>query len=111
MAFIDFVCEVFNLIIYCVLATFESLFKLIFPQNGKSLRGEIAVVTGAGHGIGKELCLQLAKEGVKVVCWDINEFTAKETASKIRHFGGQAWSFKCDVSNKNEVTETANKTR
>ena len=76
-----------------------------------NLKGEVAVVTGAGHGIGKELCHQLAHEGAKVVCWDINEITAEETASEIRNKGGQAWSFQCDVSNKMNVANAAEKTR
>ena len=48
---------------------------------------------------------------IAVVCWDINEVTAEETASEIRNQGGQAWSFKCDVSDKVEVAYAAKKTR
>ena len=48
---------------------------------------------------------------IAVVCWDINEATAEETASEIRNQGGQAWSFKCDVSDKVEVADAAKKTR
>ena len=48
---------------------------------------------------------------IAVVCWDINEVTAEETASEIRNQGGQAWSFKCDVSDKVEVADAAKKTR
>ena len=64
-AVIDFLCEVISLICFCIWATLEAIYKLIIPQKGKSLSGEVAIVTGAGHGIGKELCLQLSKDGAK----------------------------------------------
>ena len=107
----NFLLETLNLIIYCILSTFESICKLLKSPKGKSLNGEVAIVTGAGHGIGRELCYQLASEGVKIVCWDINEATAEDTASEIRNGGGQAWAFKCDVSKKEDVAEAAKKTR
>ena len=64
-AVIDFLCEVISLICFCIWATLEAIYKLIIPQKGKSLSGEVAIVTGAGHGIGKELCFQLSKDGAK----------------------------------------------
>ena len=64
-AVIDFLCEVISLICFCIWATLEAIYKLIIPQKGKSLSGEVAIVTGAGHGIGKELCFQLSKHGAK----------------------------------------------
>ena len=64
-AVIDFLCEVISLICFCIWATLEAIYKLIIPQKGKSLSGEVALVTGAGHGIGKELCFQLSKDGAK----------------------------------------------
>ena len=64
-AVIDFLCEVISLICFCIWATLEAIYKLIIPQKGKSLSGEVAIVTGAGHGIGKELCIQLSKDGSK----------------------------------------------
>jgi len=68
-------------------------------------------VTGAGHGIGRELALQLSLEGVKVVCWDINEASVKETCKLIEEQNGTAWAFKCDVSNRQEVIAVSQKTR
>ncbi len=54
------------------------------------LDGKIAIVTGAGGGIGRAICLALAKEGSAVVCGDLNEATAAETAKLITDAGGRA---------------------
>jgi NAD(P)-dependent dehydrogenase (short-subunit alcohol dehydrogenase family) len=47
------------------------------------LEGKVALVTGAGGGIGRESCIKLAREGAKVVADDVNEATAKETVDLV----------------------------
>ncbi|MFF2481488.1 SDR family oxidoreductase [Paenibacillus sp. NPDC058071] len=54
------------------------------------LEGKVAVVTGAGSGMGREIAVLFAKEGAKVVVSDLNEQSAQETASKIEADGGSA---------------------
>lgn len=44
-------------------------------------------MTGAGHGIGRELALKYASEGATVVAWDINEKTCRETVKTIAKLG------------------------
>ena len=58
------------------------------PTMGK-LDNKIAIVTGAGQGIGKAIAEKLAAEGATVVVTDINEATAKETASAHRRRRGR----------------------
>ncbi len=82
-----------------------------FPRPRKSIAGELALVTGAGHGIGKEYALQLARLGAKVACWDINAKTCKETRRQIEAEGGTAWDFVCDVSNREAIARVAQQTR
>jgi len=106
--------EIWEILLIFLHSIYASLMRIIWPGPGKSLLGEIALVTGAGHGIGRELSLQLAKEGAKVVCWDINEETAEETVQNIRRrngINGIACSFKCNVADREEVKRVAQKTR
>jgi len=103
--------EIWEILLIFLHSIYASLMRVIWPGPGKSLLGEIAIVTGAGHGIGRELSLQLAKEGAKVVCWDINEETAEETVQNIRRRNGIACSFKCNVADREEVKRVAQKTR
>ncbi len=52
--------------------------------------GRVAIVTGAGSGIGQASAVRLAEEGATVICADINEDAAKATADSIGATGGQA---------------------
>lgn len=50
-------------------------------------------ITGAGHGIGKELAIQYACLGAKVICLDVNQQSNKETAREIRDIGKTAYTY------------------
>jgi NAD(P)-dependent dehydrogenase (short-subunit alcohol dehydrogenase family) len=63
-------------------------------QNMFRLDGRTAVVVGAGGGIGKEAARGLAAQGARVICADIREDTAKETAAQI---GSPAEAYQVDV--------------
>ena len=71
----------------------------------------MVLVTGAGHGIGRQLALRLGALGCMVVCVDKDEETNRATAADIRAVGGVAWSFQCDVSLREEVAEMAGRVR
>ena len=63
-----------------------------------SLAGKIAVVTGAGSGIGKSIALTFAKQGAHVEVFDLNEEAAKAVAAEIKTAGGSADHETCDVA-------------
>jgi 3-oxoacyl-[acyl-carrier protein] reductase len=62
------------------------------------LDGKVAVVTGAGSGIGAASALAMAKEGARVVVVDLNEASAKATVEQIEKAGGQALAVRADVT-------------
>jgi 2-hydroxycyclohexanecarboxyl-CoA dehydrogenase len=64
------------------------------------LDDKIAIVTGAGQGIGRGIATKLAAEGATVVVSDINEATAKQTAEAI---GGGAIGVRADVTSRESV--------
>ena len=67
--------------------------------------GKIAIVTGAGYGIGEAIALSLAKEGADVVVNDVNIESARSVADKIKAIGRRALAIKADVYKSNEVNE------
>ena len=66
------------------------------------LQGRVAIVTGAGQGIGRAIALALAREGAKVVVSDITDLIF-EVAKEVEALGSEALPVKCDVSNPNDV--------
>ena len=66
----------------------------------RSLNGRVAVVTGAGSGIGRAVAIRLAEDTAKVVVWDINLAGAEETAAMIRDSGGTALAQEVDCADK-----------
>lgn len=71
------------------------------------MEGRIAVVTGAGQGIGRAVAIRYAKEGAKVAVIDINEASAKAVASEIEAAGGKAAAVVCDVADRAAVNAAA----
>ncbi|MEW9050438.1 MAG: 3-oxoacyl-[acyl-carrier-protein] reductase [Neobacillus sp.] len=69
-----------------------------------NLAGKIALVTGASRGIGREIALELARQGANVaVNYSGSEAKANEVVDEIKTMGREAFAVKCDVSNAEEV--------
>ena len=68
------------------------------------LKDSVALITGAGTGIGEGIAFVFAQEGAIVVAADWETDGAKDTADTIRRDGGEALAVTCDVSNEAQVT-------
>lgn len=68
------------------------------------LNGKVALVTGAGRGIGRAIALTLAKEGANVVVNDLDEEEISSVTKEIESLGVKALGAKADVTNYDEVS-------
>ena len=68
------------------------------PKTPDYFAGKTIIITGAASGIGRATALIFAREGANVVCADINEAGAKETAAQVNAKGSQALALKVDVT-------------
>jgi 3-oxoacyl-[acyl-carrier protein] reductase len=64
------------------------------------LEGRVAIVTGSGRGIGREIALRLARDGASVVINDLDEAPAKEAVAEVQRLGGRATACIGDVTEK-----------
>jgi NAD(P)-dependent dehydrogenase (short-subunit alcohol dehydrogenase family) len=67
------------------------------------LKDRVAVITGAGSGIGSASALEFAREGAQVVVADINAAGAQETVKQVEALGGQALAVQTDVASPESV--------
>ena len=77
----------------------------------KQLESKIAVITGAGRGIGRGLAVGFAEQGAKVVCAARTQAQLDETIQAIHDSGGQAIALSCDVTRPDDVRKLYAKTR
>ncbi|KAL3889586.1 hypothetical protein ACJMK2_001922 [Sinanodonta woodiana] len=95
--------EIIYLLFFLLYCYLESIFRLVVPVKRKSVKGKIILVTGAGHGIGKEFALEFSRLGGILVLWDINKANNDATADEIREGGGTAYTYVCDVSKLDDI--------
>ncbi|MBV7529719.1 glucose 1-dehydrogenase [Chitinophaga sp. sic0106] len=72
--------------------------------------GKVALVTGAGSGIGEAVALLYAGGGAKVIVSDVNEEHGAKVVASIKDKGGEASFVKCDVSNPEDCKQLVDKT-
>lgn len=73
------------------------------------LTNQIAVVTGAGRGIGRAIALKFAAEGADVVCVSRTAENSEKVANEVRALGRKAWAHAVDVSDANSVNVAVEK--
>lgn len=72
--------------------------------------GQVAIITGAGMGLGLAYSKCFAREGAKVVLAEFNAEAGKKAEQEIKAAGGEAFFIQCNVAKEDEVKETVRKT-
>jgi 3-oxoacyl-[acyl-carrier protein] reductase len=72
-------------------------------------KDNVALITGAAQGIGREIAMTFAREGADIVIGDINLEKAKDTANEIEALGRKSQAIELDVTNYPKVEEATNK--
>ncbi|XP_032717854.1 estradiol 17-beta-dehydrogenase 11 [Lontra canadensis] len=106
-----FFLQCLQLLPFLVIFTLESLLKRFIPKKRKSVTGEIVLITGAGHGIGRLTAYEFAKRKSKLVLWDINKHGIEDTAAECQRLGAKAHAFVVDCSNREDIYSSAKKVK
>uniref|UniRef100_A0A670K733 Estradiol 17-beta-dehydrogenase 11 n=1 Tax=Podarcis muralis TaxID=64176 RepID=A0A670K733_PODMU len=83
----NLILELLRLVGIIIYSYLEACVKLVIPAKRKSVSGEIVLITGAGHGIGRLTAYEFAKRQSKLVLWDLNKHGVEETAEECRNLG------------------------
>ncbi|KAG8225823.1 hypothetical protein J437_LFUL005630 [Ladona fulva] len=125
------VLDCISLVIKTALLLLEAMYHLVISPAEKSVEGEIVLITGTGHGIGRELAKKYALLGATVVCLDIDKAGNAETMAMIadltgarekhnrnanhqngaHHSSRKAYAYECDVSDRESVMKMAAKVK
>jgi len=76
----------------------------------QNFKDKVAVVTGAGSGMGRSMALAFAKEGMKIVIVDVDPESLKKVASEIEKMGVDVMTRVIDVSNREQMSKLADDT-
>ncbi|CAG5101595.1 Similar to Hsd17b13: 17-beta-hydroxysteroid dehydrogenase 13 (Mus musculus) [Cotesia congregata] len=99
---LDLLTLLFGIIISIIVAFYRTL----RPPAMKSLHGEVAVVIGAGRGVGREIAFQLCLLGVKVACIDKNDKMCKATVQQASRDSAVIKPYICDITDKKQLLES-----
>lgn len=84
--------------------------KHMYDPSNYKLQGQVAMITGAGAGIGRAIAETFAGAGAAVMVSDLNSQAAQAVAQHIRDSGGQAQASACDVTKEDDLKMVIQKT-
>jgi len=88
----------------------QAIKNQLYPTY-KNLKGEIVLITGAASGIGRLQAFEYAKHGAILVLWDIDKGNLDKVSNELRELKAQFTTYRCDISNRKEVYEVAEKVK
>ncbi|KAJ2945692.1 hypothetical protein O0L34_g532 [Tuta absoluta] len=89
---------------------FTALYRSIVGYHKKELKGQVAVVTGGGGGLGSLIALRLARLGCIVVLWDINKQGLEDAVKLVKGIGGKCHGYVVDLTNRDDIYRVAKRT-
>uniref|UniRef100_A0A8C5M6V1 Estradiol 17-beta-dehydrogenase 11 n=1 Tax=Leptobrachium leishanense TaxID=445787 RepID=A0A8C5M6V1_9ANUR len=103
--------DILLLLLTIIYSYLEAFVKLFIPVKRKSVNGEIVLITGAGHGIGKITALKFAQLESVLVLWDINKSGLEQTAKECRDIGTKVYTYVVDCSKREAINAAADKVK
>lgn len=97
------ILEVVLLLIRVLVIYIQTVYNAIIGKRSQSVLDKVVVVTGAGHGLGKELAVKLSSRGAKIALIDINTSNNESVEKEIISTGHDAIAYTCDVTNEEDV--------
>ena len=76
-----------------------------FNNLSRSIKGRVALITGAASGMGKATAQVFAAEGARVIVTDVNEGEAKNVSEQIESDGGEALAMTLDITDEEQIKE------
>ncbi|KAM4674039.1 estradiol 17-beta-dehydrogenase 11-like isoform 2-T2 [Amazona ochrocephala] len=103
--------EILLFVVTLIYSYLEAFVKLFVPVKRKSVSGELVLITGAGHGVGRATAFEFAKRQSRLVLWDISKHSVEETAAECKRLGATVQAFVVDCSKREEIYSAAEKVK
>ncbi|XP_065545058.1 17-beta-hydroxysteroid dehydrogenase 13-like [Lathamus discolor] len=103
--------EILLFVVTLIYSYLEAFVKLFIPVKRKSVSGELVLITGAGHGVGRATAFEFAKRQSRLVLWDISKHSVEETAAECKRLGATVQAFVVDCSKREEIYSAAEKVK